>query len=179
MNAQAADLRLQSLEEQQTVNAIHTDTLETQVSAHQQCFTIMQLQKEDAENLSRRNNIGLKGIPEAMEADLHVSVRAIFNQLLWDPPSSVMQIDRFHHVPASRAAYQEAPRDVLCRVHISWLRMPSCGQLGRKAHSILMGPRSISSRIYVTTRCIAETGLGAYPIIRRYLHLEIPTLCSG
>lgn len=77
----------------------------------------MQLQMEDAENNSRRNNIRLKGIHEAtMGADLRILVAAILNQLLSDPPS-VIEIDRVHRVPASRAASQETPRDVLCQVH--------------------------------------------------------------
>lgn len=73
---------------------------------------------EDAKNRTKRNNIRLKGIPEAtLGADLLASVVAIFNQLLGDPPSNVIEINPVYRVPVMRDVSLTAPQDVLCCVH--------------------------------------------------------------
>lgn len=95
--------------------------------------------------------IRLKGIPEAtMGADLCVSVTAIFYQLLADPPSSVIEIDWVHWVPAARVVSQEAPQDVLCTFSL-WKR-PSCVKHGRKVRS--------------TLQCSGATYTWRYPLSR-------------
>lgn len=93
-SAQAVELRVQTLEEQNTSSASRMNALENQFGSYQQHLIAMQLQMEDAENRSGRNNIRLKCIPETMmESDLRASVVAVFNLLLGDSSSAVIEID--------------------------------------------------------------------------------------
>lgn len=63
--AQAVELRVQTLEEQHTSSTSLMDAMKIQLGSYQQRLVTMQLHMEDAENRSRRNNVRLKGIPEA------------------------------------------------------------------------------------------------------------------
>lgn len=72
----------------------------------------------DGENRSRRNNIRLRGLPEATSGgDLRATVTAIFNRLLDKPPTAELELDRVHRVQGSRGREAPPPRDVLARVH--------------------------------------------------------------
>lgn len=77
----------------------------------------MQLHIEEMEDRSRRNNLRLRGIPEATGSeDLAETVTAIFHRLLETPPPT-LEIDRVHRTLGPRSADPARPRDVLCRLH--------------------------------------------------------------
>lgn len=72
---------------------------------------------EEMEDRSRRNNLRLRGIPEATgPEDLAEWVTAIFLSLLETPPPS-LAIDRVHRTLGPKSADPDRPRDVLCRLH--------------------------------------------------------------
>lgn len=73
---------------------------------------------EDQENHNRRNNIRIRGLPEATgEEDLLPSVRGIFNGLLGQVADHPLKIDRVHRALRPRNLSADTPRDVICRVH--------------------------------------------------------------
>lgn len=73
---------------------------------------------EDQENRNRRNNIRIRGLPEATgDDDLLPSVRGIFNGLLGHAADHPLKIDRVHRALRPRNLSTDIPRDVICRVH--------------------------------------------------------------
>lgn len=95
--------RMQALEQSQ-----QTHSLEAQE---------MQLHLEEMEDRSCRNNLRLRGIPEAMgQEDLAAMAAAIFRDLLDDPPPN-LEIDRIHRTLGPKSTDPARPRDVLCRLH--------------------------------------------------------------
>lgn len=77
----------------------------------------LQLHLEDLEDRSRRNNLRLRGIPEATGAeDLEATVLAILQGVL-DTPQTSIELDRVHRTLGPRPSDPDRPRDVLCRVH--------------------------------------------------------------
>lgn len=75
----------------------------------------MQLHLEEMEDRSRRNNLRLRGLPEATgPEDLAVTVTAIFDSLLDPTPPS---IDRVHRTLGPKSTEPSRPQDVLCRLH--------------------------------------------------------------
>lgn len=76
-----------------------------------------QLNLEEMEDRSRRNNLRLWGLPEATgPEDLAETVTAIFHSLLDSPPPS-LEIDRVHRTLGPKSTDPSRPRDVLCRLH--------------------------------------------------------------
>lgn len=77
-----------------------------------------QLQMEEVEDRSRRNNLRLRGLPEAtgME-DLAESTLAIFRDLLGEQYPPNLSFDRIHRALGPRSTDPERPRDVICRLH--------------------------------------------------------------
>lgn len=91
--------------------------LEKMKILHQRMVAI-QLQAEEAENRSRRNNIHIQGIPETVAAsELRITVMNMLNKLLGNPLDMQIELDRVHRVPAMRYHAQISPRDIICRVH--------------------------------------------------------------
>lgn len=77
----------------------------------------MQLHLEKMEDRSRRNNLRLRGIPEATgPEDLQETVTAIFHRIMEAPPPS-LEIDRLHRTLGPKSTDPSRPRDVLCRLH--------------------------------------------------------------
>ncbi|PIO28748.1 hypothetical protein AB205_0221580 [Aquarana catesbeiana] len=129
------DLRQQvdTVDERVTVLESSASTSDARIAAMEQeqrgfrrHLVDIQLKLDDGENRSRRNNLRLRGIPEAtMGSDLRATVVAILNQVLGKPPAAELELDRVHRIPGPRippAASQDPdatdlPRDVLCRVH--------------------------------------------------------------
>lgn len=73
---------------------------------------------EDQENHNRRNNIRIRGLPEATrDEDLVGSIRGIFNGLLGNPADHPLKLDRVHCALRSRNLSSDVPRDIICRVH--------------------------------------------------------------
>lgn len=82
----------------------------------------IQLHMEDLEDRSRRNNLRLRGIPEATGAEnLPDTVTAIFRQILASP-QTVIEMDRVHRSLGPKSSDPSRPRDVICRLHKYTLR---------------------------------------------------------
>lgn len=106
----SGECRLTALEEKIQV-------LEQTQQAHSLEAQEMQLHIEEMEDRSRRNNLRLRGIPEAPgPEDLAETATAIFRWLLSNPPPS-MEIDRIHRTLGPKSSDPARPRDVLCRLH--------------------------------------------------------------
>lgn len=73
---------------------------------------------EDQENRNRRNNIRIRGLPEATgDEDLLPSIWGIFKGLLGQVADHPLKIDRVHRGLCPRNLASDIPRDVICRVH--------------------------------------------------------------
>lgn len=92
--------------------------IEEKLNKQYQRLVMLQLQSEESENRSRRNNIRIKGVPEDIEGPaLKDRVVSILNQILKNPPDTLIELDRVHRIPTIHNPAQRNPRDVLCRVH--------------------------------------------------------------
>lgn len=73
---------------------------------------------EDQENRNRRNNIRIRGLPEATrDNDLLPSIQGIFDNLLGLAADNPLKIDRVHRALRPRNLSSDTPRDVICIVH--------------------------------------------------------------
>ncbi|XP_077319612.1 uncharacterized protein LOC143942237 [Lithobates pipiens] len=92
--------------------------LERTGTVQQAAITDLCLHTEDLEDCSRRNNLRLRGIPEATGSeDLEATVVAIFHKILAVTPAPMVELDRVHRTLGPKPTDPERPRDVLCRVH--------------------------------------------------------------
>lgn len=72
---------------------------------------------EDQENRNRKNNIHIRGLPEATrDDDLVTFFRGIFNSLLGNPADHPLKLDRVHRALCPRNLSSNVPRDDICRV---------------------------------------------------------------
>lgn len=86
--------------------------LESQHRAQAEAAIGLQLHMEEMEDRSRRNNLRLRGLPEATgPADLADTVADIFRRVAGDQIQGRMEFDRIHRALGPR------PRDVICRLH--------------------------------------------------------------
>lgn len=107
----------------ETLETDHDDTrryvtqLQSHITAQDKFLNDTRSHLEDIDNRGRRNNIRVRGIPEADNAeDLPSLLSSIFNQLLDATPDHVIQLDRAHR--ALRPKRSNGPsRDVICCVH--------------------------------------------------------------
>lgn len=91
--------------------------LEQSRDSHCETIIALQLHLEDTKDRSRRNNLQLRGLPEAMSAeDLGETVAAIFLKVLETPPV-MLELDRVHRALGSRSSDPGRPLDVVCRLH--------------------------------------------------------------
>lgn len=90
------------------------ETQDTQAEALQEQI----LRLEEMEDRSCRNNLRLRGLPEAMgPEDLADTAIAIFHSLPGiDLPDHIV-LDRIHRALGPKPADPLRPRDVICRVH--------------------------------------------------------------
>lgn len=114
------------------------DSLEHSQESQATTAVELQLRLEDLEDRSHRNNLRLRGLPEATGAeDLEATVMAIFQQVLGAPPPS-LELDRVHRSLGPRSADPDRPRDVICRVHRYTQKNSFCVRLGTKERWSLM-----------------------------------------
>lgn len=77
-----------------------------------------QLCQEDMEDRSRRNNLRLRGLPEATGTeDLSATALAIFRSIDGVVLPTHVTIDRIHRALGPRSADPARPRDVICKLH--------------------------------------------------------------
>lgn len=73
---------------------------------------------EDLENRSRRNNLRIRGLPEATrDSDLEATIRGVLNMILGRAATESLRFDRIHRALRPRNLAVELPRDVICRLH--------------------------------------------------------------
>ena len=102
---------------------VRISELESSQAQLQKQVTWLQLQQDDAENRSRRNNIRLRGLPESVKGpELRTTVVGILNGVLERPQMEKMEIDRVHRVKAPRRTVTELIPDVLIRIHLFSLK---------------------------------------------------------
>lgn len=70
---------------------------------------------EDAENRSRRSNLRLRGIPEAID-DLQSFTTALFQELAPSIPIERLEFDRIHRA-LTRRQTDGPPRDIIVKLH--------------------------------------------------------------
>ncbi|XP_077327569.1 uncharacterized protein LOC143962118 [Lithobates pipiens] len=96
---------------QETKIAIHKT--QTQGADHRALLRDMQRHVEDLDNRGRRHNIRVRGIPEAEgPEDLQFILQEIFNELLGEPPTKFIEMDRALRPKNATSS----PRDVICRL---------------------------------------------------------------
>uniref|UniRef100_A0A8C5QPP8 Uncharacterized protein n=1 Tax=Leptobrachium leishanense TaxID=445787 RepID=A0A8C5QPP8_9ANUR len=79
---------------------------------------LLQRKVADLEDRSRRNNIRIRGIPEAVKSeDLHDYALHLFRTLLPSTPDAELCVDRIHRVSKPKNLAATGPRDVLVWVH--------------------------------------------------------------
>lgn len=112
------DNRVTTIASEQATQESRITALESIVSHHRSQLLQVRLRSEDIENRSRRNNIRIRGLPEATApGDLAVTITSIFNSYLDRAPSTEIELDRVHRVSPGVTPASGRPRDVLCRVH--------------------------------------------------------------
>lgn len=112
------DKRLCSCESLQSSADARIELLERKFKTQHQKLLMLQLQAEESENRSRRNNVRIKGVPEIIKTpDLRKTVTDIFNKYLGKSSETHIELDRVHRSPVGLTAEKGPPRDVLCRVH--------------------------------------------------------------
>lgn len=73
---------------------------------------------EDHENRNRRNNLRIRGVPESVTtANILPTLKKLFNDLLGNPETSPIEIDRAHRTLGPKNPDPNRPRDILCRIH--------------------------------------------------------------
>lgn len=94
--------------------------LEHLQDAHIDDAMMLQMHMEEMEDRSRRNNLRLRGLPEATgPKDLADTATAIFRGLPGDPLPLGLDNYRIHRALGPRSQDPNRPRDVKCRLHYS------------------------------------------------------------
>ncbi|KAM9319805.1 neutral amino acid uniporter 4-like [Gastrophryne carolinensis] len=107
---QALDTRVTS---RQSANEAAIADLVQRVEAQNVQILQLQLQHDDLENRHRRNNLRLRGIPEASTGeDVKQIITTIFNKLLDRDAETPIEIDRAHRALGPRNPDPSRPRDV-------------------------------------------------------------------
>ncbi|XP_056403194.1 transmembrane protein 260 isoform X4 [Hyla sarda] len=105
----------------ETFQATALDTirgLQSSLSTQSSTQLAMADHLDDVENRSRRNNVRIRGLPEATRnQELFPTVTGIFNLLLGRPPDTHIELDRVHRALRAPSTDPTRPRDVICRVH--------------------------------------------------------------
>uniref|UniRef100_A0A8C5PN13 Uncharacterized protein n=1 Tax=Leptobrachium leishanense TaxID=445787 RepID=A0A8C5PN13_9ANUR len=95
----------------------HNDLVDRHI-ALQSAHDAMATKLADLEDRSRRNNVRIRGIPEAVNpADLQPYILELFQILVPTYSSQDFLIDRAHRLPRAKNLPPLASRDVLVRVH--------------------------------------------------------------
>lgn len=99
---------------QETKLAVHRTQL--QGADHRIMLRDTQRHVEDLDNMGRRNNIRVRGIPETEGAeDLQTTLQSVFNNLIREPPTKHIEMDRAHRALRPKGATPK-PRDIICRI---------------------------------------------------------------
>uniref|UniRef100_A0A8C5PHC0 Uncharacterized protein n=1 Tax=Leptobrachium leishanense TaxID=445787 RepID=A0A8C5PHC0_9ANUR len=95
----------------------HNDLVDRHL-ALQAAHDSLALKMADIEDHSRRNNIRIRGIAEAVTlADLHPFLLELFQTLLPEATPQYLLLDRAHRLPRAKNLPTSVARDVIIRVH--------------------------------------------------------------
>lgn len=109
--------RVDSLEADHDSTRRYVSQLQAHISAQDCLLQDTRLHLEDLDNRGRRNNIRVRGVPEAETTeDIPLILEAIFNQLLGLPLTTGIRMDRAHRALRPKRA-SGPPRDIICRIH--------------------------------------------------------------
>lgn len=96
--------RVKQLEQVQNLQSVHV--------------TLLQLQMEDFEDRSRRQNLRFRGIPETVGREaLQATALAICRQLAIPPPPQELKFESVHRALGPPSVNKYRPRDVIGRFH--------------------------------------------------------------
>lgn len=106
--------RVEGLEEAHDSTRAYIAQLHRTIVAQSEFMGDMHNHVEDLDNRGRRNNIRVRGLPEATQAeDLPATLEAIFNKILGEPSSHKIEFVRAHRALRPRSS-NGPPRDVIC-----------------------------------------------------------------
>uniref|UniRef100_A0A803JMB6 L1 transposable element RRM domain-containing protein n=1 Tax=Xenopus tropicalis TaxID=8364 RepID=A0A803JMB6_XENTR len=107
--------RAEDLEQKQSKLIKNQKSMHATILTHNNLLTELQRQLEDQENRGRRNNIRIRGLPEAVKKeDIIPVLLQLFNKILKNDPVVGIEIERAHRVQKSKVAPPNSPRDILC-----------------------------------------------------------------
>lgn len=114
---QQVTLRVEDLETEHDTTRTYLSHVHPLLSAQSETIRDMNRHLEDLDNRGRRNNIRVRGLPEAAGTEnLTEILVSIFNGLLGTPPTHAIKMDRAHRALRPKGA-TALPRDVICCVH--------------------------------------------------------------
>lgn len=110
--------RVETLENNQEA-IIHAVTNTQDTIKHQEeLMNTYRDQLDDYENRDHRQNIKIRDLPERYHGkELLVSVQNLFQQIMGQEESELVEIDRVHRVTSPPSQNKDRPRDVICRFH--------------------------------------------------------------
>ncbi|CAH2295381.1 Hypothetical predicted protein [Pelobates cultripes] len=112
--------RVQLLEEGGETIALQIHNMQTLQQTQNEALIFLQKKIEDLDNRGRRNNLRIRGIPEAPEGtneNITQTLTNLFNQLLGRPVDTPIKLDRVHRAIRPKVLANETPRDIICRIH--------------------------------------------------------------
>lgn len=110
--------RLQRLDGDVAAISTHQVTQDRAIAQNTQHIHMLYAIAEDHENRNRRNNLRIRGIPETVSTtNILPTLKKLFNDLLGEPETSQIEIDRAHRTLGPKSSDPNRPRDILCRLH--------------------------------------------------------------
>uniref|UniRef100_A0A8C5R5S6 Uncharacterized protein n=1 Tax=Leptobrachium leishanense TaxID=445787 RepID=A0A8C5R5S6_9ANUR len=110
--------RTNKLESKMAEFAEAHNTMAAQVETLEEQLKVTMLKLTDMEDRSRRHNLKIRGIPDAVTpSQLPSYVTDMFQTLLPDTTLDSLLFDRIHRLPKPPSAPTKAPRDVILRLH--------------------------------------------------------------
>lgn len=109
--------KLGEMEAQTLANAVAIKRTVVRSNDHHKHIYLLRRQLEDLDNRGRRNNIRVRGVPEAVAGpEIESALQNIFNSILDRPLDTVIEFDRAHRALGS-SQRTERPRDLICCLH--------------------------------------------------------------
>ncbi|CAH2325024.1 Hypothetical predicted protein [Pelobates cultripes] len=112
--------RMQTLDEEGITTALQLTKIQSLQQTHNEAILFLQRKIEDLDNRGRRNNLRIRGLPEAPDGEsenVTLTLTSLFNKLLNRPHDTSINFDRAHRAVRPKALPNEKPRDVICRLH--------------------------------------------------------------
>lgn len=119
-------VRVEETEQRQDSHATAIKELQETVTQLALAHRASLYKLEELENRNRRNNLRVRGLPEATrDNDLEPSICGIFNTILGNPVPDPLRFDCVHHALRPCNVMSDKPRDVICVCTILKIKMLS------------------------------------------------------